>query len=452
MFDKILESYTLNTDAIRDFVNTVGATVEDERTKENKAFSEVFVPILTANAIVEQNVDKLKFPEDFKNSLKGLIETTRLKIADGSLNLSKLASLLQEIHIPVMLKDGALALDDAAIPPTRLLRSHRRWLKAADKVRILYESSLMTLISAAEWTLAQLLHEFFARYPGAIGSDQPFFSLERLTLLGSVEDARKALIDHRVDELMRGSFENWIQFLKKYIKLHLEYLVPIQDQVSEAFKRRNVLVHNGGEVNNYYIGSVPKQLREGVSIGDRITVDSTYIQVVVNSLELAFALMTAELWKKLEPANEKRSDILLGLSIDHLNAARWETARAYSQFVMLDTVLSESCRLRGLINYWQSFKWAGQYYEIKDEVEGYDFSAKDCVYRLAHAAISNRYDLCAELLPVAIGNGSLSRFQFNDWPLFQGLRKRPDFAAFLDTKTDEMAPVAAETDPPAQVH
>jgi hypothetical protein len=49
-------------------------------------------------------------------------------------------------------------------------------------------------------------------------------------------------------------------------------------------------------------------------------------------------------------------------------------------------------------------------------------------------------------------NGSLTRFHFNDWPLFQELRKRPDFAAFLDTKTDAVAPVAAQTAPPAQEH
>ena len=84
---------------------------------------------------------------------------------------------------------------------------------------------------------------------------EPFFSLEDLTALQTINDARSALIDTRVEALMRQSFEDWVKFFADKPKLSMGYLEPYRAQVIEIFKRRNLVVHNGARVTQIPGGS-----------------------------------------------------------------------------------------------------------------------------------------------------------------------------------------------------
>ncbi len=83
------------------------------------------------------------------------------------------------------------------------------------------------------------------------------------------------------------------------------------------------------------------------------------------------------------------------------------------------------------MNYWQAFKWAGQYDQIKAEVDSSDFSAKSPLFQLALATIKDDFELVFKLLPAVLENGHLKTHSLLDWPLFQAVRERPEFATYL---------------------
>jgi hypothetical protein len=213
-------------------------------------------------------------------------------------------------------------------------------------------------------------------------------------------------------------------------KLGLGYLESDAAQISEVFKRRNLIVHNGGKVSRRYLDEVEEEFHATAKLGERIEVDPEYLQKAIDVFEKSFILLCAELWKKLLPSDETRA-LLNRLAMSHLIAGRWEMARGFSIFLMGDKNQSEYVRLCAEINYWQSFKWSGNYSEISGEVEKADFSAKGILFQLAKAAIVGNHTDFLKKLPKALDTGELSTESLKEWPLFQEVRKLPEIEAML---------------------
>jgi hypothetical protein len=208
------------------------------------------------------------------------------------------------------------------------------------------------------------------------------------------------------------------------------YLSAEVGRISEIFKRRNVVVHNGGRAGRRYFEEVEEALRPGIKLGEVVDVSTGYLNVSIDLIECQFLLLAAELWKQLEASDERRGRFLLKAAVHSLEEGRWVTARFLSQFGMNDKNLPESLRLSSQINYWQSFKWSGQYEQIREEVKKTDFSAKAPLYRLAYAAIVDDFESCFKLIPGLLECGELKKVDLCTWPLFQAVMKHPDFSVF----------------------
>ena len=69
------------------------------------------------------------------------------------------------------------------------------------------------------------------------------------------------MIEQRVEDVLRGSFEEWISFLKNQFKLEMGYIEKWQHKLVEIIQRRNLLVHNGGNINSIYRRKVAPELQ-----------------------------------------------------------------------------------------------------------------------------------------------------------------------------------------------
>src|ERR1035441_7706546 len=171
---------------------------------------------------------------------------------------------------------------------------------------------------------------------------------------------------------MRASFEDWVSFFRTKTHIPMPYLERDQDGVSEIFKRRNLVVHNGGIVNRHYLSTVSETVSKGVKEGDRLPVDEKYLTTAIDLIEPNLVLIACELWQKWERASKERPTTLLAIAYESLRAERWVVAERLSKFMMDDKNTEESLRLVGQINYWQSLKWQGRYEEIRTAVENAD--------------------------------------------------------------------------------
>lgn len=311
--------------------------------------------------------------------------------------------------------------------------------RAEKQVDLLYESSLLNLVSTTEWFFSRLLHLYYDQYPEAVGGQDKVYSLNDLRDLGSIDEARKLLIETKIEDVMRKSFEEWIVFLKDRVKLSMGYADPDRDSVIEIYQRGNLIVHNGGIVNSIYMSKVPEAARQGVSPKDELKVDREYLDLSINSLEKLFILIALEFWKKLKADDTSRARLVLDIGFEHLKSERWSVAESIYYFLMNDAKMNEMERLLGTINYWQCRKWQGASEEVKAKVEQLDFSAKDPLLQLGRYCLIDDYKNCLRLLPGLISSGRLDNTALVEWPIFRELRKQEGVAEFLPECKNDVA-------------
>jgi hypothetical protein len=266
----------------------------------------------------------------------------------------------------------------------------------------------------------------------------------------------------RVDEIIWGSFEEWVKFLKTTVKLGMAYLESDEAVLVEIFQRRNTMVHNNGFVHPSYIAKVKPELRLGLEVGKFLDVDPEYLGIAVDTVERSFVLIAAELWKKLDACDEARTETLNNLAIKSLLAGKNEIAAAVSYFVMNDKKLPERSQLVGRLNYWQALKWQDRFEEIRSEVESADFTAKDGLFQLARFVLLEDYSEAVPIAKSLIEADKLPLADLEEWPIFKLFRMQEDIIALIDMRRateserikmpdvdEDRAAIAAST-PPSQ--
>lgn len=293
--------------------------------------------------------------------------------------------------------------------------------------QLLYESALISLVSVAEVFTSDIIRTYLDEYPDVVGTREPFFSLDELRKFSSIDEVKEQWLEAKVTSILHGSVDDWISFLKTHAKLSMSYLEDDMPRLLEVFERRNVLIHNSGNVNRLYLSKVHPKLTENVARGERLFVDHEYMATAMSLVELNIMLVCAELWKKLRPDDAQRGDKLNDIVFNSLMNNRWHVAEGISRFVMQDNRMSESTRLIGQFNFWLSIKCQGRYETIKTDVEDADFSAKDTIFQLALHAITGREKEFIALLPKVLRSKVLSLNQLDTWPIFREMRDTPRY-------------------------
>lgn len=427
MFGPAISAFRTNINALRDFVDVIDPVLHEKTKVLLEERKESLAPLA------------LIFVKDLEllgGSIRELVGTEDERFKQHSEVIERYCTEIErrceELKVAVTIVEGADKRQSMRISGegvNQFLEALQSYLKAYKRRDLLYESSLISLSSMAEWFLAALLHGYFETYSDAVGTGDKAFSLQDLREFGSIEDARKSLTDSTVENILRGSFEDWHKFLKERLKLNMGYLD--MERLVEFFQRRNLLVHNAGIVNSIYINRVAAPLRKQCTVGEHIKVPADYLDDAIALVELNFLLIAAELWKKLEPGSQERSELLIEISFNHLIAERWEIAKGLSFFVKNDKQALESYRLKAQLNYWQALKWQDRFEEVRSEVEKVDFSAKDPLFRLALAALRDDLDNFFELLPDVLNSKKLSLDDLEIWPIFRTIRSIERYGLFI---------------------
>lgn len=419
MFQDQILSFSENMNNLRDFVDMVSTFLQDEAKKEITANSDNLAPLVLAlNKLapdefdlaeeeitsIEEKIDKevdIKLIEDKENG-----DVIKFEIdSKGNKNFQKAIKAFKADH-------------------------HRRVA--------LYNNALISLISSVEWFLAQVIHQHFRKNPRIISSKEKQFSLEELSNFDSIDDAKDYLIEKTVESVLRGSIDDWFNFLKSKLKLSMGYVDEYYPKLVEATQRRNLLIHNGGKVNRIYLSKYPKSLGECPNIGEDIFVLPDYLSETIAIFEQNFLLIAAELWKKVGAKNKERGSLLVNLSYDHLLSGRYDVAQSLSYFAAHDKSLLEVDRLYAQINYWIAKKFGGEFESVQSEIEKEDFSAKSRLFILAQNILLDRFEDAVDDIDFLIQHDSdFSLETVTTWPLFKEFREHEIYNDFIDKYLNE---------------
>lgn len=438
VFKEIITDYSSRLNLLRDFVAYVGPLLrkraEDVKGANKSVLGQNLADIVTL--LAKPGVDLSEALKGKKISLKIGSSARAPKTGKSSdANKTNARSILRSID----------SLD---------LVESRKFLELAQKLQAtlqtvalpnvqvshLYESSLISLISTTEWFEARILHAIFEKFPGRLDSDK-LFTVSQLKALGSVDKVFEEATDAKIESILQKKFEEQVSYLKKaFGKVDFAFINSSFADIVETHARRNLFIHNGGLVNQRYLDRISAAgVRENVpNIGERLIVTEDYLERAINIFEAVFVLIAMAIWKHLDSKDRGRG-FLTNAVLEQIEAKRYRTARAWSDFTMRDTALLKAAKLGAKFNYWQTYKWEGRFEEVKADVEREDLSAGSSEFRLAKYALLDQLSEFFELLPRVLESKKISLSDLKSWPIFQGVRQDNRYKAALERFGGEVA-------------
>lgn len=416
-------AFAKNLDNLRDFVSVVGAVLEKSRVEDfEKNPDSLSAHIL---AVYELNPDAEPLPEEVLQKMRAQ--------CDGK----------YEIEVTEVDGQRRAKVTGKGDNAERLRAASEVLMKAIKRRASLYNTSLMALVSEGEWFCAQLLHYYFAKHPAAAGLKEKNFSYEELVKFSSIEDAKKFLIDNRVEDILRGSFSDWIEFFKERIKISIAAFAIDLPYAHEASLRRNLLVHNGGVVNQLYLNKLPAEIPDRPKLDSQVDVSDEYFSDRTDRFEIIFLILALEVWGKLAKDDESRGVMATTMGFEALSKERYAVAEALCRYGMLDKSLTSDVRANAQVNYWQSFKWSGRFDQISKDVQAWDVRALDLPYQAAKYALLDDFENCKGIIRRALRAERITQEDLRIWPLFKDARRLGHFDEFLQDASSSSRPVEA---------
>src|SRR5690606_29833033 len=174
------------------------------------------------------------------------------------------------------------------------------------------------LMSHLEGLIADLVHAYYTKYPGALPADDRSLSLTDLRELGSIEEAERFLVSKEVDSTLRESLETQLDYLSKKFKLDLAALGAYRDRISEISQRRNLYVHNRGVVNRTYLKRVTESLINEFSaeIDTPLQITAEYVDKSLDVVELVGTILAQQTRLKWDRDKVEKADSALVQVLD----------------------------------------------------------------------------------------------------------------------------------------
>ncbi|HHY22771.1 MAG TPA: hypothetical protein GX527_00815 [Clostridiaceae bacterium] len=405
MFKSEINSFVQNMDVIRGYINSVEPVLL-EKCSENfkKDAEDLSVLLLLFNdSRLNDGESDFELSEEAKNKIK--------ENFDG------------EIIIEPCDDGEGCNLKVNGSGGDRFAKAMENLAKHENQKMLLYKSSLMSIISTVECFILDFLKSYFQQYNHEITSTliskkDKHFTLDELESFADVKDAKMFIIDNKLENLIRGSFEDWIDFLKEKLNLNMGYINEVKERLIEVFQRRNIVVHNKGIVNSIYLSKVSGKYKNEVKKGYPVFLDRQYLESAINDLELNFSLIAFELWKNKKKDDQSRFKLLTNLISSNLDFKRWEIIKGFSTFLGNDSCCTHWHKMFAKINYWLSCKRLGTFDKVKDKVIAEDLSACTMDFQLCKSALLDEKDNVFRLMNQILENEILSFDDIDSWPIF----------------------------------
>lgn len=295
---------------------------------------------------------------------------------------------------------------------------------------ILFSALLTTVIASLEVLVSSLVTEHYLRFPSSLEGTEKEFSLQDLAAFSEFEDAKSTAIARRVDNLMRGSLDDWADWFESRVGAKFDRVSHAPEALREAFQRRHLIVHNGGRVSRQYLRNVPAA-QGVVEVGDEVFVTRRYLETVLEECVTFGMLLATICWVEWAPEDRPVASARLNEAIYELmKDDAWPHVRhlcQVAQHLKCDDASKNVLR----VNEWLAIKRLDGVAEIESDVLNWDTSALSARFRLAKASLLDDRAEQIALIPKLVASGELRPRELFDWPLLAELRQSQEFEGLL---------------------
>ncbi len=297
---------------------------------------------------------------------------------------------------------------------------------------ILFNSSLVTLISYLDYLISDLFHFYYYSYPNSLSTKEQSIMLNELVSCRDIQEAINLVISKEIEKIMYQGLEEKIRYLEKTLKIDCGSQFVKWNIINEAVERRNLIVHNNSIINKRYKkiidSSIFNKNKKKPKIGQKIYVGEKYFKKVFGECFLAGIILLQNCWRKWKADEMGDADsYLIDTIFDLLCEEEWPLAEKIGLYAKNCVKVKTASNLILRVNYCQALKWQNKNAELETELRQFDLSAMSPEFLLAIAALKSDAHSFYLHLRDAISVKRISKDDLMLWPLFRELRKEKNF-------------------------
>lgn len=295
--------------------------------------------------------------------------------------------------------------------------------------RVVKSNSVVAIVSQYDAFLSDLIKIYYNITPQAFDDSEKKFSIGQILQYGSIEEFKNSLIEKDVENILRSSHTDQIDWISKKLEIPLTKNLDIYPNFVEITERRNLFVHANGKVSKQYL-KVCKEYKvsgiDDIEVGQQLDCDNEYVTQCFNVFFEMGVKLGVVMWHKLKP---EEAEDLYGfydpLCYKLIKEQRYDLALKLLNFI-LEPVFKKDCpyayKLVFTINKALCYLLKSEKKKAKDIVAKLDCSATEPIYRLAVCVIKEEYDKAVGFMK-EMGNDKRYKDSYKEWPLFTLFRE-----------------------------
>ena len=275
-----------------------------------------------------------------------------------------------------------------------------------------------SMLSNAIITFEKFLANF---YKQLIYCDpQIYFESKTILIRELLSNDINLLLDNKTDELVETDMFDSLELTKKIFekeKINTENVRTILESFEETYYRRNIYVHNGGEVNGTYLSKVSSSKNK---VGDFLSCNDEYFANAITNIKCLISIITFSIIQKVGYDDDGISSLS-----DYYFLELKDKKYRFTKYVYKLLSLNKKCplcyRMIYEVNYLISLKGLSEG-EFENELATFDVSASDDKFKIAKAIFEENYQEACDLIESNYESDQ-TPFQLTDWPLYEEFRK-----------------------------
>lgn len=329
--------------------------------------------------------------------------------------------------------------DENARPFINVANAAKEYQKYAEMPIMHGNNTLIMLITRFEEFISDFIKIIYQKYP------QKYLDNQTITFSeisqNDVEKIRTKIIDREIDGIMRESYTNWFKLFEEH-KMCFKCCEREYEILKELYARRNILVHNSGEVNDSYIKNVPQTQ---YACGDVLYADEKYLDKAFEAIKTIIFCILIEGVRLQKENKDEYIDDIFEVAFNELIAENYKTCETVFYSLHMSPFVDEKTRYLAQVNYWISKIEISGFDSVKAEIEKLDVSALAESFSLAKCVLLRKYEEATECIENLYYKKELPFYVLEEWPLFKEYRKSAEYNKFKMSHPELSGAVALET-------
>lgn len=293
--------------------------------------------------------------------------------------------------------------------------------------------SIVSFISRFDEFIGEFLKIVLLKNPDWLKTNEKKISYKELIELESIEKAIEGVIIKEIDNLLRSSHMEQIDYIDENLKLGIRKECSNLSHFYEATERRNLFVHTGGIISNSYISNCRKldiEIDENITIGKYLKANDKYISDTFYScFEIGLKISQSGYRRLFNDSLLEADEGLNDLAIKFLNNGDFTLAKIICEY---DINLPKKFRSDdgelyyfAIINRAIALKFLNENFE--DGLKEICWDAFHTKYKLCLHVLRDEFDKAKLLMKSQDVIDAIKKEGFRNWPIFREFRKSTQF-------------------------